>query len=100
MKSMAKAMKSMKSMKAMKAMKAMKSMKKKAMKVSVIAMYKSKAYAKRAVFTGKKMKTVGGLKKENLVKSKSGRIVSKKCLLGKEEQMDCCCYESQNRFKG
>merc|ERR1719240_1676287 len=70
-------MKAMKSMKAMKAMKAMKSMKK-AMKKSVIAMYKSKAFAKRAVFTGKYLKTVGGLKKESLIKSKTGKIVSKK----------------------
>jgi hypothetical protein len=65
-------------MKAMKAMKAMKSMKK-AMKVSIIAKgYKTKAGAKRAVFSGRKMKTIGGLKKENLIKSKSGKIVSKK----------------------
>merc|ERR1711979_164489 len=48
---------------------------KKAMKVSIIAKGK---LAKAAVFGGKKAKTVGGLKKTDLVKSKSGKIVSKK----------------------
>merc|ERR1719245_170757 len=59
-------------MKAMKAasMKAMKKVK----KVSVIARGKR---AKVAVFNGKKEKTVGGLTKATLVKSKSGKIVSK-----------------------
>merc|ERR1740121_1395745 len=61
-------------MKSMKAMKAMKSMKK-AMKVSVIAKNK---LAKATVFRGKKVKTVGGLKKGDLMKSKAGKIVSKK----------------------
>merc|ERR1719382_1518803 len=56
--------------KAMKAMKAMKKVK----KVSVIAKGK---YAKAAVFKGKKAKTVGGLTKDTLIKSKSGKIVSK-----------------------
>merc|ERR1719410_1217253 len=67
-------MKAMKaaSMKAasMKSMKAMKKVK----KVSVIARGKR---AKVAVFNGKKEKTVGGLTKATLVKSKSGKIVSK-----------------------
>merc|ERR1719401_2969076 len=62
----------------MKAMKAasMKSMKavKKVKKVSIIARGK---LAKVAVFKGKKEKTVGGLTKATLVKSKSGKIVSK-----------------------
>ena len=40
--------------------------------------YKTRAGANRAVFEGRKMKTVGGLKKENLVKNKNGKIVSKK----------------------
>merc|ERR1711991_839885 len=67
-KSMAK--KTMKtSMKMMKSM----GMKKKAMKV-----YK---FAKAAVWKGKIVKTVGGLKKDSLVKSKSGKIVSKKLSL-------------------
>merc|ERR1712099_215666 len=52
-------------------MKAMKKVK----KVSVIAKGK---LAKVAVFKGKKAKTVGGLTKNTLVKSKSGKIVSKK----------------------
>merc|ERR1712039_107813 len=64
--------------KGMKAMKAA-AMKAKAMKkvkkVSVIA--KGRA-AKAAVFSGRKAKTVGGLTKATLTKSKSGKIVSKK----------------------
>merc|ERR1712117_398348 len=47
---------------------------KKVKKVSVIAKGK---YAKAAVFKGKKAKTVGGLTKDTLIKSKSGKIVSK-----------------------
>merc|ERR1712003_31611 len=59
-------------MKAMKAasMKAMKKVK----KVSIVARGK---LAKVAVFKGKKVKTVGGLTKATLTKSKSGKIVSK-----------------------
>merc|ERR1711956_90749 len=59
-------------MKAMKAgpMKAMKKVK----KVSIIARGK---LAKVAVFKGKKARTVGGLTKDTLTKSKSGKIVSK-----------------------
>merc|ERR1719205_388017 len=61
----------MKSANAMKAaMKAMKKVK----KVSVIARGR---YAKAAVFNGRKAKTPGGLTKETLTKSKSGKIVSK-----------------------
>merc|ERR1712037_584617 len=41
--------------------------------------------AKAAVFSGKKVKTVGGLTKNDLVKSKTGKIVSKKTqAIGKE----------------
>merc|ERR1712099_163214 len=47
---------------------------KKVKKVSIIAKGK---LAKIAVFKGKKAKTVGGLTKETLVKSKRGKIVSK-----------------------
>merc|ERR1719245_1494187 len=47
---------------------------KKVKKVSAIARGK---YARAAVFKGKKVKTVGGLTKETLIKSKSGKIVSK-----------------------
>merc|ERR1712226_1839400 len=59
-------------MKAMKAasMKAMKKVK----KVSIVARGR---LAKLAVFKGKKEKTVGGLTKATLIKSKSGKIVSK-----------------------
>merc|ERR1719145_356954 len=62
-------------MKAMKAasMKSMKAMKK-VKKVSIIARGR---LAKVAVFKGKKVKTVGGLTKETLTKSKTGKIVSK-----------------------
>merc|ERR1712087_1044685 len=67
------AMKGMKAMKKAKAMKGMKAMKK-VKKVSVIARGK---LAKAAVFKGKKMKTVGGLTKDGLVKSKSEKIVRK-----------------------
>merc|ERR1712050_241815 len=61
--------------KGMKAMKAMKAMKKKAMKVSKIAKGKR---AKASVFRGRKEKTTGGLTKATLMKSKTGKIVSKK----------------------
>merc|ERR1711862_1049051 len=59
----------MKAMKAAKAMKAMKAMKAKRI---------SKVGRRASVFKGSKEKTVGGLKKSDLVKSKSGKIVSKK----------------------
>merc|ERR1711862_836886 len=52
-----------------------KGMKKKAMKKSVIAKGKR---AKASVFKGKKVKTASGLAKGDLMKSKSGKIVSKK----------------------
>merc|ERR1739844_661387 len=64
------AMKGMKTTAAMKA--AMKAMGVK--KVSAIARGK---YARAAVFKGTKAKTVGGLTKDTLIKSKSGKIVSK-----------------------
>merc|ERR1719487_1839198 len=69
---MAKAMKTMKAMKAMAAMKAMK-------KKSVSKIAKGKM-AKSVVFRGTKAKTVGGLTKNDLVKNKRGKIVSKKSL--------------------
>merc|ERR1711897_2076 len=72
MKAMKAAMKAMKATKAMKAMKAKKAMKK---KTSVIGKGK---LAKAQVFRGKKAKTASGLTKASLVKSKSGKIVSKK----------------------
>merc|ERR1712188_26529 len=56
-----------------KAMKAMKAMK--AKKVSTIAKGKR---AKASVWLGGKVKTVGGLKKTDLMKSKNGKLVSKK----------------------
>merc|ERR1719159_2081385 len=69
MKAMAamKAMKGMKAMAAMKGMKAMKAMKK-----------ISARLAKRHAFFGKISKTKTGLTKSNLIKTKTGKIVSKK----------------------
>merc|ERR1719476_806746 len=49
-------------------------MKRKAMKVSKIAKGKR---AKSSVFRGTKVKTVGGLTKDKLIKNKRGKIVSK-----------------------
>merc|ERR1719451_269679 len=60
-------------MKAMKAAAAMKAMK--AKKVSKVAKGK---LSKLVVFRGSKEKTTGGLKKSDLIKTKTGRIVSKK----------------------
>merc|ERR1712186_140354 len=54
----------------MASMKAMKSM-----KMTIIAKGKR---AKSSVFKGTKVKTVSGLKKSDLVKAKSGKVVSKK----------------------
>merc|ERR1719390_270422 len=61
--------KAMKAMKAMAAMKAMKAMKKKPVSAKL---------AKRHAFFGKIDKTKTGLKKSDLVQTKTGRIVSKK----------------------
>merc|ERR550537_475725 len=101
---MAMKMKSMK-MKVMKAMK-MKSMAKvmkmkKSMKKSVIAKgYKLSANAKAAVFKGKFMKTVGGLKASDLVKSKSGKIVSKKASLkGKKSKWIIAVGKARKELK-
>ena len=69
-------MAAMKAMKAMKAMTAMTAMK--AKKVSIIAKGK---YARSVVFRGNKEKTPGGLKKTDLMKSKTGKVVSKKASL-------------------
>merc|ERR1712048_341593 len=55
--------------------KAMKGMKRRAMGKSKIAKGKR---GKSSVFRGTKEKTVGGLKKSDLTKNKSGKIVSKK----------------------
>merc|ERR1719356_1586328 len=54
---------------------AMKSAMRKAKKVSVIA---KGSRAKSSVFSGRKVKTVGGLTKANLAKNKKGKVVSKK----------------------
>merc|ERR1712222_73702 len=64
-----------KAMKAMKMASMKMGMKMKAMKVSKIAKGKR---SKVSVFKGYKVKTVGGLKKSDLKKNKSGKIVSAK----------------------
>merc|ERR1711881_142103 len=56
-------------------MKAMKSMRRRAMKKSVVAKGKR---GKSSVFRGTKAKTSGGLKRSDLTRSKSGKVVSKK----------------------
>merc|ERR1740138_1335761 len=68
-------MRAMKAMRAaMRAMRAMRAMKAKK-RVSKIARGKM---SRAVVFRGNKEKTVSGLKKSDLIKSKSGKIVSKK----------------------
>jgi hypothetical protein len=57
------------------ARKAMKAMRRRAMKKSVIAKGKR---ARSSVFHGNKAKTQSGLKKSDLIKSKTGKIVSRK----------------------
>merc|ERR1712212_596278 len=52
-------------------------MRKKAMRVSTIAKGRMR---KSQVWKGRKVKTVGGLKKGDLVKNKNGKIVSKRKL--------------------
>jgi len=49
----------------------------KAMKVKKVSAIARGKYARSAVFKGKKAKTVGGVSKAGLIKSKSGKIVSK-----------------------
>merc|ERR1711860_424968 len=79
---MGKAAKAMKAaMKAMKAAKAMKEMKK-----------VSANLAKRHAFVGKIAKTATGLSKSDLVKNKSGKVVSKKMSLkGKKSPWIAAC---------
>ena len=64
--------------KATKAKKTKKATKKKARKVKRVSKIAKGRMAKVMVFKGKKEKTVGGMKKENLTKNKNGRVVSKK----------------------
>merc|ERR1719352_2218469 len=67
------------------AMKGMKKMRKAMVKSA--KSYKTVAGAARAVWSGKIAKTKGGLKKSQLMKSKSGKIVSaKKSALGKKSK--------------
>merc|ERR1712027_80261 len=74
-----------------------KSMKKRAMKVSIIGKGR---LAKSQVFKGKKVKTVGGLKKSDLVKSKYGKIVSKKASArGKSNKWAKACAAARKALK-
>merc|ERR1719437_88591 len=59
------------------AMKAMKGGMKKAMKAKRVSVIAKGTAAKAAVFNGRKEKTVGGLTKAALTKSKTGKVVSK-----------------------
>merc|ERR1712097_236688 len=81
----------MKAMKAMAAMKAMKAMKKKPISAKL---------PKRHAFFGKIDKTATGLKKTDLVKSKSGKIVSKKrSALGKKNSWIVACNKARAFLK-
>ena len=72
MRKMKSAMKKAMKRRSMKKGKAMKSMRRrKAKRVSIIG-------KRRSVFSGKKTKTVGGLKRGDLKKNKAGKIVSRK----------------------
>merc|ERR1711992_16817 len=75
MKAAMKAMKAMKPKAAMKAMKAMKAMR--AMKMKRTSIVAHGKLARSVVWRGGKQKTPGGLTKETLTKSKTGKIVSK-----------------------
>merc|ERR1712144_181581 len=79
-----------KAMKAMAAMKAMKAMKKKP---------GSAKLAKRHAFFGKIDKTATGLKKTDLVQTKSGKIVSKKSLLGKKSPWIAAVQKARKELK-
>merc|ERR1712173_221293 len=53
-------------------------MKKAAMKKKAVSKVAVGRLAKQAVFSGRKVRTSGGLTKDSLVRSKTGKIVSKK----------------------
>merc|ERR1719335_871799 len=75
----------------MAAMKAMKAMKKKPISAKL---------AKRHAFFGKIDKTATGLKETDLVKSKSGKIVSKKkSLLGKQSPWIAAVQKARKELK-
>ena len=68
----------------------------KAMKKKVI----SARLAKRHAFAGKLSKTIGGLTKGDLVKTKSGKIVSKKASLrGKKNPWIAACKAARSALK-
>merc|ERR1712039_420612 len=54
---------------------------KKAMKAKKVSKIAKGKLAKSSVYSGRKGKTVGGLTKADLIKSKSGKVVSKKASL-------------------
>merc|ERR1719335_567039 len=72
---------------------------KKAMK-KTIRSFKNKAFAKRLVFTGRFVKTASGLAKNDLIKSKTGKIVSKKkSLLGKKSKWIVAVTKARTALK-
>merc|ERR1719389_308319 len=62
----------------MKAMKAVKAMKGRVMKKKAISKTAKGRLAKALVLRGSKEKTTGGLKKDDLIKNKRGKVVSKR----------------------
>merc|ERR1719277_1047019 len=57
---------------------AMKGAMKRAMKAKKVSVVAKGMRARSSVFSGKKQKTMSGLKKENLTKNRYGKVVSKK----------------------
>merc|ERR1712232_839855 len=55
-----------------------KSAKRASMKAKTVSKIAKGVMAKSSVFSGRKLKTVGGLQRSDLVKNKNGKIVSKK----------------------
>ena len=93
MRRMKSAMKGMKKSMKMKSMKKSMRRMKRAMKVSKIGRGK---YAKSQVLKGRKVKTVGGLTKNDLKKNKSGKVVSKKMSLrGQKNRWAQACAKAR-----
>merc|ERR1740138_561202 len=79
--------------------KTMKAMKKRAMKKTAKS-YKTVAGAARGVWEGRITSTKGGLKKSQLMKSKSGKIVSaKKSALGKKNKWMAAVKAARSALK-
>merc|ERR1712216_1040451 len=86
--------------KAMKAMKAMKAAAMKAMKKKTVSKIAKGRMAKAMVLRGSKAKTIGGLTAKDLVKNKSGKIVSKKqSAWGKKSPWIQACTKARHALK-